>query len=101
MNTKLEEIDGKYVAMLEGEMDTAAAIGAQVVLKQLYKNDGKEVIIDCCRLEYISSTGLGIMVRILKAAKAAGSKVVMRGANDDIKKIFKMTGFLTAFEFVE
>ena len=42
MNTKLEEIDGKYVAMLEGEMDTAAAIGAQVVLKQLYGLSEKE-----------------------------------------------------------
>ena len=26
MNTKIEEIDGKYIATLEGEMDTAAAV---------------------------------------------------------------------------
>ena len=32
MNAKIEEIDGKYVATLEGEMDTAAAAEAEEVL---------------------------------------------------------------------
>ena len=35
MTTKFEEIDGKYVATLEGEMDTAAAAEAEEVLKPL------------------------------------------------------------------
>ena len=29
MNTKIEEIDGKYFATLEGEMDTVAAVDAE------------------------------------------------------------------------
>ena len=35
MNTKIEEIDGKYIATLEGEMDTAAAKEAEEVLKRI------------------------------------------------------------------
>jgi hypothetical protein len=30
MNTRIEEIDGKFFATLEGEMDTAAAVVAEV-----------------------------------------------------------------------
>ena len=99
MNTKLEEIDGKYVATLAGEMDTAAATEAEEVLKPLYTSDGKDVIIDCNGLEYIASSGLRILLGILKAAKANGSKVTLRGVNDDIKNVFKLTGFISIFEF--
>ncbi len=99
MNVKIEEIDGKYVATLEGEMDTAAAVEAEKVLKPLYNSDGKDVICDCTGLEYIASSGLRILLSILKGAKAAGSKVVLRGVNDDIKNVFKLTGFINIFEF--
>ena len=99
MITKLEEIEGKYVATLEGEMDTAAATEAEEVLKPLYNSDGKDVIIDCNGLEYIASSGLRILLGILKGAKASGSKVTLRGVNDDIKNVFKLTGFISIFEF--
>jgi anti-anti-sigma factor len=99
MNTKFEEIDGKYVVTLEGEMDTAAATEAEEVLKPIFNSNGKDVIIDCTGLEYIASSGLRILLSILKGAKASGSKVVMRGVNDDIKNVFKLTGFISIFEF--
>ena len=99
MNAKLEEINGKYVATLEGEMDTAAATEAEEVLKPLYTSDGKDVIIDCNGLEYIASSGLRILLSILKGAKANGSRVTLRGVNDDIKNVFKLTGFISIFEF--
>ena len=99
MNTTLKEIDGKYVATLDGELDTAAALGVENVLKPLYQSDGKDVVIDCTALEYISSSGLRSLLNILKGAKAAGSKVIMRHVNDDIKDVFKLTGFINIFEF--
>ena len=99
MNAKIEEINGKYVATLAGELDTLAAKEAEEVLKPLYNSNGKDVIIDCTGLEYIASSGLRILLSILKGAKATGSKVVMRGVNDDIKNVFKLTGFISIFEF--
>lgn len=99
MIAKIEEIDGKYVATLEGEMDTAAALEAEEVLKPLYTSDGKDVIIDCTGLEYIASSGLRILISILKGAKAGGSRVVMKHVNDDIMTVFKLTGFVDLFEF--
>ena len=46
MNTKFEEIGGKFIATLEGEMDTAANVEVEEVLKPLYKSDSKDVIAD-------------------------------------------------------
>jgi anti-anti-sigma factor len=99
MNTTLNEQDGKYIAVLEGEMDTAAAIEAEQVLQPLYQCGGKDVIIECEKLEYIASNGLRILLSILKSAKAAGAHVVMRHVNDDIKTVFRMTGFIDIFDF--
>ena len=99
MNTKIEEIDGKSVATLEGEMDTAAAMEVEDILKPLYQSNGKDVIIDCTNLEYIASSGLRILLSILKDAKASGSRVVLRNVNEDIKNVFSLTGFINIFEF--
>lgn len=99
MKTEIEEIEGKFVVTLIGEMDTAAAVEAEEVLKPLYESNGKDVIIDCTGLEYIASSGLRILLCILKGTKAAGSKVIMRGMNDDIKNVFKLTGFINLFDF--
>ena len=99
MKTRIEEIEGKFVATLVGEMDTAAAVEAEEVLKPLYQSNGKDVIIDCTNLEYIASSGLCILLGILKGAKSSGSRVVMKGMNDDIKSVFQLTGFISIFEF--
>ena len=82
-------------------MDTAAALEAEELLKPLYTSNGKDIIIDCAGLEYIASSGLRILISILKGAKAGGSKVIMRNMNDDIKTVFKLTGFINLFEFEE
>ena len=99
MITKIEELEGKWVATLEGEMDTAAATEAEEVLKPLYQSNGRDVIIQCKGLEYIASSGLRILLGILKGAKASGSRVIMRDVNEDIKNVFRLTGFISIFEF--
>lgn len=99
MKTTIEELDGKLIATLEGEMDTAAALEAEQTLQPLYKSDGRDVVIECEGLEYIASSGLRILLSILKGAKAGGSKVTLRNVNDDIKNVFKLTGFIDLFDF--
>ena len=99
MTTKVEQQDGKWIATLAGEMDTAAAVEAEEILKPLYTAGGKDVLIDCSGLEYIASSGLRILLGILKGAKAGGSRVILRGVNEDIKNVFALTGFIDIFEF--
>lgn len=99
METKIEEKDGKIVVILDGEMDTAAAIEAEKNLQPLFQNNQKDVVIDCEKLEYIASSGLRILLQILKAAKAGGSNVTLKRVNEDIKSVLKMTGFVELFNF--
>ncbi|MDY6413349.1 MAG: STAS domain-containing protein [Bacteroidales bacterium] len=99
METKISELDGKLVATLNGQLDTAAAMQVEKELKPLYDNEDKDIVIDCENLEYIASSGLRIMLGILKKAKQHGHTVTLTGLNDDIKNVFKMTGFINLFNF--
>jgi len=98
MKTNIEQMEDKYLVTLEGELDTAAAADVEKTLQPLYTTSGKDVIIDCEGLEYIASSGLRILISILKGAKAGGSKVVLKNMNEDIKSVFKLTGFINIFE---
>ncbi len=99
MTTSIQELDGKLVATLSGELDTAAARETEQALQPLLDSMGKPVIIDCTSLEYISSSGLRILLGILKQSKASGSSVVLRNVNDVIREVLELTGFVSLFEF--
>jgi anti-sigma B factor antagonist len=99
MKTTIQQSEDKYLITLEGEMDTAAAVEVEKQLQPLYNTNGQDVIIDCSKLEYIASSGLRILISILKGAKAGGSRVVLKDVNDDIRTVFKLTGFINIFDF--
>ena len=98
MKTSIEQLEDKFLVTLEGELDTAAAVEVEQQLQPLYKTDGRDVIIECANLEYIASSGLRILISILKGAKAGGSKVVLKNLNEDIQSVFKLTGFISLFD---
>ena len=100
MKTTIDELDNKYAVSLEGDLDTADAVEVDRILKPLYKSEGKDVEIECKKLQYISSSGLRILSRILKAAKISGSVVTVKHVNDDIMNVFRLTGFGSLFNFV-
>lgn len=99
MTTKVEEIDGKLVATLVGELDTAAAAETEKALMPLLNADGKEIIIDCTGLEYIASSGLRLLLGVLKKAQDVGSHVVLKNVNDVVKDVLDLTGFVSIFDF--
>jgi len=98
MKTTFREENGKYIATLEGRLDTVAADQTAKDLSPLNDCTGHDIIIDCTNLEYISSSGLRILLNIRKNASAVGSKVTILNINEEIEKVFEMTGFDTLFE---
>ena len=99
MKITVQEIDGKLVAVLSGELDTAAAAQAEADLQPLHDSAGKDIIIDCTELEYIASSGLRLLLNILKKAKANGSRIVLKNVNEVFRDVLELTGFVSLFEF--
>lgn len=85
---------------MNGELNTVAAQDLQEEIESLQKDMVKPMLIDVTRLNYISSTGLRIFMIIKKTANANGQTVTLKGLNDIVEKVFKMTGFDKMFEIV-
>lgn len=99
MKTTIQETDGKLVAVLSGEMDTAAAVEAETTLQPLFDSEGKDIVLDCAELEYIASSGLRILLNLLKKVKAGGNRVILKNVNEVIRDVLELTGFVSLFEF--
>ena len=98
MTTTIKETDERIIAVLSGEMDTAAAAQVEKDLQPLLDSQGKEIVLDCKELEYISSSGLRVLLSILKQAQAVGSRVVLKNVNDVIHDVLDISGFISIFD---
>ena len=99
MKTSIVQQNGELIALLEGRLDTSVSAQTEQELQPLYDSQGQNIVFDCHKLEYISSSGLRIFLNVLKVAKSKGDRVFITGANADINKIFAMVGFTNLFEF--
>jgi anti-sigma B factor antagonist len=96
----IKEQNEGMLATVSGRLDTPAAVKAQQEIDPLIQNADKVITLDCTNLEYISSSGLRLFLTIRKETSAKGGKVVIKNINDDIKKVFLMTGFFNLFEII-
>ncbi|MCR4860106.1 MAG: STAS domain-containing protein [Bacteroidales bacterium] len=91
--------DGEsIVCSFKGRLDTPASQQAAKDIQPLLDNADKELILDCSELEYISSSGLRILLGIRKETARKGGKVVIRNIREEIRQVFLMTGFYNLFE---
>ena len=86
------------VAALSGRLDTLASQELAAQFETLQEKAGETIILDCSKLEYISSSGLRLFLTLRKAAATKGGKVVIKDLNADVRNVFMITGFLNLFE---
>ena len=100
MKTTIKEENELYVVYFDGRLDTAAAPETEKTVLPILEGKGRDIILDCSLLEYISSSGLRIFLSILKNAKTVDSKVRIRNISEEIRSVFAITGFTSLFEFI-
>ena len=99
MTTTIQEQDSNMVAYLEGSLDTSTVPETEKAMLPLYECEGKDVIIDCTGLTYISSAGLRIFLNVLKNVEEKGGQVYITNINDAVRNVFSITGFNNIFQF--
>ncbi|MDE5742920.1 MAG: STAS domain-containing protein, partial [Bacteroidales bacterium] len=83
---------------LLGDLDTAAAQETEKAFQPLMAEKGKKISLDCSGLNYISSSGLRLFLSLLKSCKPNGNTLTIENLNDNIRKVFTMTGFSSLFD---
>ena len=82
--------NGKITVFLSGKIDStnAEAVGAEID-GILSENAHEEVALDVEKLEYISSAGLRVVLRLRKAEPT----LTVVNASSEVYEIFEMTGY--------
>ena len=77
-----------------GRLDAAQSPTAQSFLDRVQGS----VTLDCRGLEYISSAGLGVLLKTHKRLLASGGKLRLAGVNRHLRDILQYSGFDQIFE---
>ena len=62
-------------------------------------NGGASVVLDMTACNYISSTGLRVLLYSKKVAATKGLKICLSGISDEVKDIMDVTGFSNFFDY--
>jgi len=82
------------VVIARGRLDAAQSAAAQAFLDTVRGI----VALDCSGLEYISSAGLGVLLKTQKRLLGEGGKLRLTGVNRHLQDIFGYSGFDQLFE---
>jgi len=74
-----------------GEIDVYSAPAFKEELFTVIQNTKKNLVIDGEKLDYIDSTGLGVLIGGLKRMREKGLSITITGLNPNIYKLFTIT----------
>ncbi len=93
--------DYVIILKLKGRLDTTNYSILEKKLLDLFNESKIQIILDCDELEYVSSSGLRVLLMFLKKAKTAGGKLIICSLQENIREIFDISGFTGIFEIFE
>ncbi|MBR3078378.1 MAG: STAS domain-containing protein [Prevotella sp.] len=100
MNITIQEQDNQVVIMFDGRLDTASTIEARQSVSPVFDCQNKEIILDCTNMTFVSSSGLRLLLDILKFTKPNGCNVFVKNLSEDIREVFNVTGFINFFQYL-
>lgn len=98
INSKLDSNNKIWDINLEGELDVSTADKLKEYLNELLNQEMVDMKLNLENLEYIDSTGLGVMIGILKKLKIENKEIYIVNPKNNVRKIFNITGLDKIFK---
>ena len=94
-----KEDDNRVTLILDGRLDTSVTQQTEKEVEPLFGFSDCEIVIDCSRLEYISSSSLRLLMAINQRCRANRCELYIKGLKEKVYDVFKTTGFVHLFQF--
>ena len=91
-----QQLDGAWLVAASGRIDSNSAPKLEAVLPDRVQHNSA-TIMDLSATAYVSSAGLRIFLKGMKAAKAHGHKLVLTGLSPAVYDVFDISGFTAIF----
>lgn len=83
---------------ITGRLDTTTYGQLEQLLAACFDSGDHRLLADCTRMDYISSSGLRVLLVGLKKAHAQNGRFVLCGLRPNIREVFEISGFTGIFE---
>ena len=83
---------GRAVVDVSGEVDVHTAPELDAALSDVVENGTYDVVVDLSKVDFLDSTGLGVLVKTLKRVREHSGSLAVVAASDRIAKVFRITG---------
>jgi anti-sigma B factor antagonist len=90
--------DGRTIVEVEGEIDVYTAPKLRELLIDLVSQGNHRIIVDMTRVDFLDSTGLGVLVGGLKRVRSRDGSLRLVCGQERILKIFRITGLTKVFQ---
>ncbi len=97
LKVKKKEKDRAGVIELSGEVDLHTAPVFKEALYELVEAGRDQIIVDLDGLEFMDSSGLGVLLGALRRIKTSGGNLHLVCTRENILKIFEVTGLDKVF----
>lgn len=94
-------VGSRTVLEVGGEIDVYTASALREKLVALVEGGSKAIIVDLAHVEFLDSTGLGVLVGGLKRMRGIGGEFLLVCDQERLLKIFRITGLDRVFTMHE
>ncbi|CUR60550.1 Anti-sigma-B factor antagonist [metagenome] len=92
-----EQVGGATIIVVGGEIDVYTAPRLRDKITELVAEGAHTLVIDMEAVEFLDSTGLGVLVGGLKKVRAHGGSLQLICTQERLLKIFRITGLAKVF----
>jgi len=85
---------------LTGSLDIYTAVEFKNYFESIVKGEENQVIIDLEKLNYIDSSGIGMLIKMLNYVKSLNGKFYLTNMKPHLEKVFRVAGLSSYFNFI-
>ncbi len=100
MDINVKKLENRVIIELDGSLDIYTSLDLKAALEEHVNAESFEVIIDMEGLNYIDSSGIGILIKALNYVQGLNGKLSVANLKPVIEKVFKVSGLTSYFEIL-
>jgi anti-sigma B factor antagonist len=102
-NFHIERSDasGIRILALDGYLDAHTAPQFENAIQDEMQAGHQRLVVDCARLTYISSAGLGVFMSFIEELREAGGDIKLAAITPKVYQVFEVLGFPALFDILD
>jgi len=100
MEIKLKKYSTTYILEVIGDMDLYSAFELKNIVAKMLSKDIKNFVVDLEQVEYIDSSGIGVLIHIYSNIKKSNRILKISNVHGSVEKVIKLTKLSQYFPIV-